>query len=431
MMEKLKNIGDGDKSINVTDGSVEFKETLKILEKEYNFVCRESIDKGTFGSVFEIKNRDKDDKLAAKISFASKVSKGDKVIWPSLENEHLVPLLATYYLKSTNTYAFIMKKYEFTLLQQMQDINFRKDARGFRRTVSYLKDVADGLSYLHRRGICHADIKANNILIDETDKASICDFGYAQKPLLLIDNYGVPAMYCPPEAKQITEGRTYVDGFHLDQYTLGILAVEIFTFLSLIRIAGQKDPLKIKWSTDIYPVLFDILQPKRFKVLVGTAHMMSSISSSSVLDILNVIKALICLDPSKRATVFDALKYRLFGGKIKKSQVDEMWIKKVDPEELEKMIGLSAPNPLLTVEDLLEERKSYAICDASEKSLEPDLTTDKSNQQVSPESNAAEFQGKLSDGDMTRPNRCFNWFRSKVSWIRNLFASCRKRKSRK
>lgn len=88
-----------------------------------------------------------------------------------------------------------MKKYEMTLLKQILGGNFRKDSTGFKRAVSYLKDVAEGLSYLHNSGICHADLKSNNILNDAADRASICDIGFAQKSQLLIENYGVPVIF--------------------------------------------------------------------------------------------------------------------------------------------------------------------------------------------------------------------------------------------
>lgn len=106
--------------------------------------------------------------------------------------------------------------------------------------------------------------------------------------------------------------------------------MEMFTYHSLIRTVGQKDPLKCNWSSDVYPVLFDILQPNRFKVLVETGHMMSmsNVPSSLMLDVLNVIKSLICLDSSKRATVFDVSTHKFFRGKIKKSQKDEILVKK-------------------------------------------------------------------------------------------------------
>lgn len=105
---------------------------------------------------------------------------------------------------------------------------------------------------------------------------------------------------------------------------------------------------------------------------------MSNIPSSSMLDALNVIKSLICFDPLKRAIVFDVSMYRLFRGKIKESQ-DEIWIKKVNTDELEKRIGLSALNPLLTVEYLLEQRKLHAISDVFEKSFDSALTVKKGN----------------------------------------------------
>lgn len=123
---------------------------------------------------------------------------------------------------------------------------------------------------------------------------------------MLIDNYDVPATYCPSEAKQMTENRALVNGFQLDQYIVGILTLKMFTCHSLIRTIRQKDPQKFNWLSDVYPVLLDILQPNLSKVLIATGHMMSNISSSFMLDIFNVKESLKCLDPLKRATMFDA-----------------------------------------------------------------------------------------------------------------------------
>lgn len=126
---------------------------------------------------------------------------------------------------------------------------------------------------------------------------------------------------------------------------------------------------------------------------------------SSIL--LNVIESLLCLDPSKRATVPDVLKCRLFGGKIKKSQEDEIWQEKVNPDDLEMMIGLSASNPLLTVKNLLDQRKSYDFPDASEIFFQSELTIDKGNEQKSSDLKAAELNisyEKLPDRCMARPS---------------------------
>ncbi len=49
------------------------------------------------------------------------------------------------------------------------------------------KDVACGMNYLHKINIIHRDLKAANILIDDTGKVKISDFGVSR----LIDKINV------------------------------------------------------------------------------------------------------------------------------------------------------------------------------------------------------------------------------------------------
>lgn len=50
--------------------------------------------------------------------------------------------------------------------------------------TKFILDIAKGLSYLHKKGIVHGDIKGNNILISPTLDALVADFGLAK----LVDN---------------------------------------------------------------------------------------------------------------------------------------------------------------------------------------------------------------------------------------------------
>ncbi|KAG8864757.1 CCA tRNA nucleotidyltransferase, mitochondrial [Tulasnella sp. 330] len=43
-----------------------------------------------------------------------------------------------------------------------------------------LQDIAEGLSYLHRKGVVHGDLKLVNILIGSTMRAMLCDFGLSK-----------------------------------------------------------------------------------------------------------------------------------------------------------------------------------------------------------------------------------------------------------
>ncbi|KAF8607091.1 kinase-like protein [Ceratobasidium sp. AG-I] len=40
-----------------------------------------------------------------------------------------------------------------------------------------LRDVVEGISYMHDRGIIHSDLKGTNILVDDDNRARISDFG--------------------------------------------------------------------------------------------------------------------------------------------------------------------------------------------------------------------------------------------------------------
>src|SRR5262249_26080836 len=45
--------------------------------------------------------------------------------------------------------------------------------------VQIFARVAAGLVHMHRRGICHADVKPNNILLSRTGEVKLIDYGLA------------------------------------------------------------------------------------------------------------------------------------------------------------------------------------------------------------------------------------------------------------
>src|SRR5688572_30140872 len=93
-----------------------------------------------------------------------------------------------------------------------------------------LREAADGLDFAHRNGIVHRDIKPANILLDESGRVKLVDFGIAR----LIDqatasaNLTAPGTtvgtlgYMPPE--QIRGDP--VDG-RADQFSLGVVAYQM------------------------------------------------------------------------------------------------------------------------------------------------------------------------------------------------------------
>ena len=96
----------------------------------------------------------------------------------------------------------------------------------FLSAAVWAADIASALSYAHRAGIIHGDVKPGNIRVTDEDKVKLVDFGVARFASQVSGSdrvLGTPA-YLSPE--QI-EGRTQ-DG-RSDLFSLGIVLYEMIT----------------------------------------------------------------------------------------------------------------------------------------------------------------------------------------------------------
>lgn len=64
------------------------------------------------------------------------------------------------------------------LAERLKDIN-ASSRRGANLVRHYAHDISRGLAHIHRKGIVHGDLRLENIVIDEHDRAKITDFGLA------------------------------------------------------------------------------------------------------------------------------------------------------------------------------------------------------------------------------------------------------------
>ena len=95
----------------------------------------------------------------------------------------------------------------------------------FALKLSILKDVADGLCYLHCHNppIIHRDLTATNVLLDSSFVAKISDFGNSRilsrsKLMMFTENPG-SVIYMPPEASQVDYSKP------LDVFSFGHLSL--------------------------------------------------------------------------------------------------------------------------------------------------------------------------------------------------------------
>ena len=79
--------------------------------------------------------------------------------------------------------------------------------------------ILKAIEYCHSQGICHRDIKLENILLNEKNEPVLCDFGYGSLSLENLNDYIGSEHYYPPEILRL---KPY-NGIKSDIFCLGVL----------------------------------------------------------------------------------------------------------------------------------------------------------------------------------------------------------------
>merc|ERR1719230_1202466 len=85
----------------------------------------------------------------------------------------------------------------------------------------FFRQIVDAVVYLHEEGICHRDIKMENVVLDADGTARLVDFGAAKEggaDTFLMSMQGTPAYMAPEVAQQ----RAHKGG-PADVWSLGVL----------------------------------------------------------------------------------------------------------------------------------------------------------------------------------------------------------------
>ena len=145
----------------------------------------------------------------------------------SLQHPHIVPLLS-----AGQAGEFLFYTMPFIAGESLRERLARQGELPVPTAVRILGEVARALSYAHRHGIVHRDIKPDNILLTE-DEAQVADFGIAKAISASVEQEGLTSvgvalgtpLYMAPEqaaADPITDARA-------DLYALGVVAYEMLS----------------------------------------------------------------------------------------------------------------------------------------------------------------------------------------------------------
>ncbi len=121
------------------------------------------------------------------------------------------------------------------------------------RLVQVFKCVADGLVHMHRRQVCHADLKPNNIMLSRSGDVKVIDYGLAW-----IKGEGKNRVQGTPEYMAPEQARRKVVNIQTDLFNLGATMYRLVTWrLPPSAVSGKDSSLSINaktWDRLLKPV---------------------------------------------------------------------------------------------------------------------------------------------------------------------------------
>ena len=108
-----------------------------------------------------------------------------------------------------------------------------------KQRLMVILQVCRGVAFLHSKNVVHRDLKPDNVLIDSSGKAKLCDFGLsrlmiggqeqeaAKRMMMMTTAVGTPAYMAPELAS--TEALSANFSVAIDIYAFGVLANAVWT----------------------------------------------------------------------------------------------------------------------------------------------------------------------------------------------------------
>ncbi|RIB09257.1 kinase-like domain-containing protein [Gigaspora rosea] len=193
-----------------------------------NFDVGRGIGKGQFGRVFIAREKTSGYIVALKMlsieelikSNSEKQLRREVEIQANLRHPNILRLLGHFH---DDIFFVLILEYaaKGELYKQLVKSGRLKEKKASR----YIAQMAEALSYIHKKHVIHRDIKPENLLIDLNDEIKIADFGWSvHTPSQRRKTFCGTLDYIPPE---MVEGKEHDE--KIDLWSLGVLCYELLT----------------------------------------------------------------------------------------------------------------------------------------------------------------------------------------------------------
>ncbi|KAJ1735528.1 Protein kinase [Coemansia sp. Benny D160-2] len=183
------------------------------------------IGQGASGNVYKARSISSGELVAIKQMDLSKQPRKELLVNEILvmkesQHQNIVNYIESFLLNSSDLWV-VMEYMEGGALTDIIDNNKMSEPQ----IATVCREVCQGLSHLHQRGIIHRDIKSDNVLLGEGGQVKITDFGFCAKlseqRSKRATMVGTPYWMAPEVVKQ----KPY--GPKVDVWSLGIMVIEM------------------------------------------------------------------------------------------------------------------------------------------------------------------------------------------------------------
>ncbi|XP_022732394.1 calmodulin-binding receptor-like cytoplasmic kinase 3 isoform X2 [Durio zibethinus] len=247
MSPKLSRIGSLHLNMaQVVKATSNFSPALQIGEGGFGTVYKAQLDSGQMVAIKRAKKEHFDN---LRTEFSSEVE-----LLAKIDHRNLVKLLG--YVDKGNERLIITEYVPNGTLRDHLD-GQRGKILDFNQRLEIAIDVAHGLTYLHlyaEKQIIHRDVKSSNILLTESMRAKVADFGFARVGPMDSDETHISTKvkgtvgYLDPEYM-----KTYQLTTKSDVYSFGILLIEILTGRRPVELKRPvEERVTIRWAFQKY-----------------------------------------------------------------------------------------------------------------------------------------------------------------------------------
>ena len=204
-----------------------------VIDNKY--LIKEEKGKGGTSKVFLVEEEKTKKLYAAKILNDYKYFDIEVEILNELKNNNkininnIVNLIDSGFADITLGHSSIKKPYLILEYAPKGDLSsyIKIPERGFKEEHAKLifNKILKGVQDIHNSGICHRDLKTQNILLDNQYNPKICDFGFATYISKNLKDWVGTTQYAAPE---IHKNGPY-DGVKIDIFSLGVILFNLVT----------------------------------------------------------------------------------------------------------------------------------------------------------------------------------------------------------